>query len=323
MNSLVTGGAGFVGNRLCAALAAAGWKVSAFGRRPPAIGAGPGVEFISGDIRDAEAVEKAVAGAEIVFHLAAALGASRLGAEGFLAVNAGGTRNVMEAARKSGIRRVVHFSSAGVLGHVRPGDVADEKYSLDPQDTYDKTKLAGERIVLEAAAKGLDVVVVRPGWVYGPGDRRTLKLIRSIARRRFLLAGKGRTLQTPVYIDDLVAGAILAAEKGRAGTIYNLAGGEVLTVRRMVETIAAATGTKIPRLGLPMGPTRAAAAVLGGLFGLAGREAPLNPSRLAFFLHPKALKIDKARAELGFEPKVDFAEGMARAVAWYHRAGWL
>jgi len=322
MNALVTGGLGFVGRRLCAALAAKGWKVKAFDLQP-AGGVPADIDFVAGDIRDAEAVEKAMAGTEMIFHLAAALGASRIEAEGFMAVNAGGTRNVMEAARKNGVRRVVHFSSAGVLGHVRPGDVADEKYPLDPQDTYDKTKLAGERIALEAAAAGLDVVVIRPGWIYGPGDRRTIKLVRSIAKGRFLLPGKGDTLQSPTYIDDLVAGTILCAERGRAGEIYNVAGKDALPVRVMAETIAAALGKRLPRFRPPMGPTRAAGAVLGKLFGLVGKEAPLNPSRLAFFVHPKGLKIDKARAELGFEPKVDFAEGMARAVAWYRQAGWL
>ena len=92
---------------------------------------------------------------------------------------------------------------------------------------------------------------------------------------------------------------------------------------RMAETIAAAAGKKLPRLHLPMGPTRVAAAVLGKLFGLVGREAPLNPSRLAFFVHPKPLRIDKAAAELGFAPKTPFSDGMAQAIAWYRANGWI
>jgi len=322
MNAFVTGGTGFVGNHLCAALAASGWTVKALGRRlrnnPP-----PGVEFVSGDIRDAALLDRASAGADVVFHLASALGASRIGAAEFMAVNAGGTRAVLAAARENGVRRVVHFSSAGVLGHVRPGETADEKYPLDPRNVYDRTKLAGERAALEAASAGQDVVVIRPGWIYGPGDRRTFKLIRSIAGGRFLLPGRGETLQSPAYIDDLVAGTLLCAGRGRAGEIYNIAGNQAMPVRKMVETIAAALGKSLPRFHPPMGLTRAAGAVLGILFGFAGKEAPLNPSRLAFFVHPKGLNIEKARTELGFEPAVGFAEGMARAVDWYRRAGWL
>ncbi len=322
MKAFVTGASGFVGKRLSETLAARGWKVKAFDIRKPESPAA-GIEFIAGDIRDEAAVGEAMRGAEVVFHLAAALGASRLGLEGFRAVNVGGTNAVLSAARKTGIRRVVHFSSAGVLGHVRPEEVADERYPLDPRDHYDLTKLEGEQAALAAAGFGLDVVVIRPGWVYGPGDRRTFKLIQAIARGRYIQAGKGRTLQTPVFVDDLVSGTLLAAEKGNAGEIYHLAGGEVLTVRQIAETIAAAAGKKLPRLHLPMGPTRVAAAILGKLFGLVGQEAPLNPSRLAFFVHPKPLRIDKAKAELGFFPKVKFAEGMVQAITWYRANGWI
>jgi len=96
-----------------------------------------------------------------------------------------------------------------------------------------------------------------------------------------------------------------------------------MTVRRMAETIAAAAGVRLPRFHLPMGPTRVAAWLMGRTFGLIGREAPLNPSRLAFFVHPKPLDISKARAELGFLPKVNFSEGMARTIAAYRSAGWI
>lgn len=322
MNAFVTGASGFVGRNLVEALTASGYKVAAFDLRKPENGAA-GVAFFAGDIRDEAAVASAMAGAGVVFHLAAALGASRLGLEGFRAVNVGGTKAVASAARKNGVRRVVHFSSAGVLGHVKPGEVADERYALDPRDLYDLTKLEGEQAALEAAAAGLDVVVIRPGWVYGPGDRRTFKLIRAIAKGRYIQAGKGRTLQTPVFIDDLVSGTILAAERGRAGEIFNLAGDEVLTVRQIAETIAKSAGKTLPRFHLPLGPTRVAAAVFGKLFGLIGREAPLNPSRLAFFVHPKPLKIEKAKTELGYAPAVNFAEGMDRAVAWYRSMGWI
>jgi dihydroflavonol-4-reductase len=206
---------------------------------------------------------------------------------------------------------------------VKENTPAAEDHALDPRDAYDRTKLAGERAALEIAGQGLDVVVIRPGWAYGPGDRRTFKLIRSIARGHFLLVGRGAALQTPVYVDDLVCGTLLAAEKGRAGEIYNLAGGEALTVRAMAETIAAACGRKFPRWRVPMGPTRLAAAMMGGAFSLIGKEAPLNPSRLAFFLHPKPLAIAKARADLGYAPETEFAAGMAATVDWGRRTGWI
>ncbi len=322
MIAFVTGASGFVGSRLVDRLLEAGWTVRAFdlGRSGAER---PGLEFVEGDVRDAALVGRSVRGADAVFHLAAALGASRLGEAGFRAINEGGTRNVLAAAREHGVKRAVHFSSAGVLGHVEENAPAGEDHALDPRDAYDRTKLAGERAALEIAARGFDVVVIRPGWVYGPGDRRTFKLIRSIAGGRFILVGRGAAVQTPVYVDDLVRGTVLAAEKGRAGEIYNLAGGEALTVRAMAETIAAACGRRLPRLRIPMGPTRLAGAMMGGAFGLIGKEAPLNPSRLAFFLHPKPLAIAKARTDLGYAPETEFAAGMALTVAWGRRAGWI
>jgi dihydroflavonol-4-reductase len=322
MRAFVTGASGFVGSKLVDRLLDSGWAVRGFdlGRRSPDR---PGLEFVEGDVRDASLVNRSIRDADLVFHLAAALGASRLGEAAFMAVNEGGTRNVLEAALRHRVKRAVHFSSAGVLGHVEENEPADEGHPLDPRDAYDRTKLAGERAALEIAGRGLAVVVVRPGWAYGPGDRRTFKLIRSVARGRFVLVGKGAAKQTPVYVDDLVRGTILAAEKGRGGEIYNLAGNEVLTVRAMIETIAAACGTKIPRLRIPMGPARLAAGVLGSAFGLIGKEAPLNPSRLVFFLHPKPLAIAKARAELGFAPEMGFAEGLALTAAWGRANGWI
>lgn len=322
MRILVTGAAGFVGSRLVEALLARGDEVLAFDLGPGGRER-PGLRVVRGDIRNETLVAESARGVDVVFHLAAALGAARLDEEGFLAVNAGGTRTVLDAAARSGIRRVVHFSSAGVLGHVAENEPADESHPVDPRDAYDRTKLAGERIALERAERGMDVVVIRPGWVYGPGDRRAFKLVRAIARGRFVLVGRGMAKQTPVYVDDLVRGTLLAADKGRRGEIYHLAGPEILTVKDVVGTIAAACGRRLPRIHAPLAPTRALAWALGKAFGLFGREAPLNPSRLAFFLHPKPLDIDKARRELGFEPKTGLADGMAATVAWAKASGRL
>ncbi|MDD8025197.1 MAG: NAD-dependent epimerase/dehydratase family protein [Acidobacteriota bacterium] len=322
MRALVTGAGGFVGSRLTGRLLAEGWAVRGWDLGPePA--ARSGFEYIRGDIRDAGLSARAVERVDVVFHLAAALGASRLGEDEFLAINAGGTRNVLEAARRAGVKRAVHFSSAGVLGHVAENEPAGEDHSLDPRDAYDRSKLAGERAALEIGGSELDVVVIRPGWVYGPGDRRSFKLIRSIAAGRFLIMGRGAAKQAPIFVDDLVEGTILCAAKGRRGEIYHLAGPEILTVADMAREIAAACGKKLPRLRVPTGPTRAAAWAMGQAFGLAGREAPLNPSRLAFFLHPKPLRIDKARADLGYAPKIGFRDGITRTVAWCRQNGWL
>lgn len=324
MRAFVTGAAGFVGSRLAARLAKDGAYVRALVHKsalPPELGTK--VEEVRADLLDRTALGEAMRGIEIVFHLASALGSSQIAAEEFSAVNAGGTEAMLAAARDAGVKRVVHFSSAGVLGHIRDGIPAPESRPPAPLDVYGRTKLAGEEIAVAAARRGQDVVIIRPGWVYGPGDRRTLKLIRAIARRRFVLVGSGKLRQTPVHVDDLVSGTLLCAAKGRPGEIYNLTGSEVLTVRVMAEAIAAAAGVEIPGFALPLGPARAAAWALAALFKPFGKEAPLNPSRLAFFVDSKPLDIAKAVHELGYAPALDFKTGIAAAVEWYRATGWL
>lgn len=322
MRAFVTGASGFVGRHLARHLLQSGWQVRALVHRQKILGL-DGMETVEGHIRNLPLLTDALAETDILFHLASALGAAQIRRGQFRAVNAEGTRTVLEAARRTGVRKVVHFSSAGVLGHVKELAAAGEDYPPCPKDIYDRTKLEGEEIALDFARKGMNIVVVRPGWVYGPEDKRTFKLIRAIAKGRFVLVSKGKTLQTPVFIQDLLQGALLAADKGRTGEIYHLAGPELLTVRIMVETIAAVSGKKIPRFHPPLFPVLATAWVMGKAFSFFRKEAPLNPSRLSFFVHPKPLSIEKAVRQLGYTPRTNFQKGMALTVTWYKEAGWL
>ena len=324
MKALITGAAGFIGQHLVRELDRRGWDLRILIHRR-SLDDPPGLELVRGDITDPSSLEDIMSGVDVVFHLAAALGASRLGLEGFARVNAQGTENMLEAAQKAGVGTFVHFSSAGVLGHVTSDAAASEDHPCRPRDFYDRTKLEGERLALQRGESGQRVVIVRPGWVYGPGDRRTFKLIRAIAGKNFVLVTRGQTLQTPVYIEDLIQGVLLAADKGTPGGLYHLAGPELLTVREIVDTIAAAagTGTGVPRWTLPLFPVKVAAWKLEMLYRLFGKEAPLTRGKLAFFIHPKPLASDRARRELGYAPSTDLATGMAAAVAWYRAQGWL
>lgn len=322
MRAFITGASGFIGSSLVRRLAADGWKVRALDLAAP-LSSAPGIEFVRGDIRDPGPWKKGLAGTDVLFHLAAALGASSLSGEAFLEINAGGTESVLGAAREAGVIRTICVSSAGVIGAVEPGVIADEGTPPNPRNSYDRSKLEAERIALGFAGRGMEVVVARPGWAYGPGDRRTFKVIKAVHDGRFALVAPDRGRQTPVFVDDLVGGLLLAAANGRRGEIYHLTGDEVLTVRRMASIIAEACGVPAPRLRLPVLPARLAAWGLEKAFEPFGKEAPLNRSRLAFFLDPKALSNAKARRDLGFRPAVDFRTGAARAVAWYREQGWL
>lgn len=322
MRAFVTGASGFIGSHLVESLIETGWSVRALVHES-SLRRSNGIETVLGDIRDPGPWKDTLRGTDVLFHLAAALGFSRLSKDGFLDVNTRGTKALFRAAKDAGVRKTVHVSSAGVIGSVKKDLVATEDYAPNPRNTYDLTKLEAERTALRFAGEGMDLVVVRPGWAYGPGDRRTFKLVEAVNRGRFALVAADSGRQTPIYINDLIRGLRLAAEKGRAGEIYHLTGNEVLTVREMASAIAEACGARIPKFALPKWSAIAAAWVLEKAFAPFGKEAPLNRSRLSFFIHPKALSNEKARKELGFEPAVDFRTGTRKAVAWYREQGWL
>jgi nucleoside-diphosphate-sugar epimerase len=325
---LVTGGTGFIGRHLCRRLAAEGCRprlrVRVLCREPAALGDLAGVvEAAPGDVTRPETLAAALAGADTVYHLASALGATPFGPQGFEAVNAGGTRNVLQAAQAAGVRRVVHCSSVGVLGSVA-GPPAHEDAPLKPEDDYERTKAQGELIARKSAAAGLPVVIVRPGWAYGPGDRRTFKLVRAIARRRFFFVGDGATRTHPVYIDDLVEGlaACRTAELPR-GEVITLAGDEIVSIEELCRAIAGALGVPLTRLHVPREPLRTLAWGLEAAFKLAGREAPLTRAKVDFFLKHRAYDTANAKRLLGFAPRTDLAAGLAKAIAWYRENGWL
>jgi len=321
---LVTGGTGFIGRHLCRRLLAEGCRVRVLCRS----GSGPGdlegeVEAAAGDVTDPASLPAALAGADTVFHLASALGATPFGPQGFHAVNAEGTRNVLDAARAAGTRRVVHCSSVGVLGHVQ-GPPAAEDSPLHPEDDYERSKARGEQIARGEAAAGLPVVIVRPAWAYGPGDRRTFKLIRAIAKRRFFFVGDGTTREHPVFIDDLAAGiARCRSAELEPGEVITIAGDEIVTIEDLCGRIARALGVPPSRLHVPREPLRTAAGLLEALFKAAGREAPLTRSKVDFFLKHRAYDTMKAKRLLGFAPRVPLDEGLPRTIAWYRAQGWL
>jgi nucleoside-diphosphate-sugar epimerase len=322
VRAFITGASGFIGTHLVNELLRRGWEVRVILHKR-GLSSSKQIEAVTGDLADLPGLTASLKDTDVLFHLASALGSSLIPEKEFQTVNAAGTESVLKAAAGSGVKTVIHFSSAGVLGHIPENRPADESYPANPLDAYDRSKLEGERIALGYGRRGLDVRVIRPGWVYGPGDKRTLKLIRAVVRRRILMVSSGLALQSPVFIDDLVEGTFACLERGRAAEVYHLAGPEVLSIKAMIATIARAAGRRPPRLRLPVGLAKAAAWGLDKVFRPFKKEAPLTPSRLAFFLRAKPLDIGKAVRELGYAPRTSFEEGMKATLAWYRENGWL
>jgi nucleoside-diphosphate-sugar epimerase len=283
-----------------------------------------GIDLIEGDLRDGSALTRAVAGVEHVYNVAALYRQAGLKNDVYRSVNALAVRDVIEAAARAGVRRVLHCSTVGVHGDVE-NPPADEDAPLKPGDIYQETKLEGERLAREAAARvGIEVTIVRPTGIYGPGDRRLLKLFRGVVRGRFPILGSGNIYYHLTYIDDVVEGFRLCAEQpAAAGRTYIIAGGEVTTLNELVSLIADVAGVKSPALHLPVWPVWMAGAACEALCAPFGIEPPLYRRRVDFYTKSRAFDISRARREVGYNPRVGLREGIARTLEWYRQHGWI
>jgi len=284
-----------------------------------------GVEVLQGDIRDPLIIQRSVEGRALVFHLAAVFRRAGVPDSLYREVHVDATRHLIEASGSAGVRRVVHCSTVGVHGDVSSKGPADEDAPMAPGDVYQQTKLEGEAAARETAARtGVALTVVRPGPIYGPADRRLLKLIGGVARRRFLLLGSGNPHFQMVYVDDLVEGLRLAAETPEAaGRTYILTGEEAPTLRELVEQIAAIARVPAPRVRLPVWPFWLAGALCEAICVPLGLEPPIYRRRVKFFTNNRWFDISRARAELGFAPRIPLREGLRRTLDSYRDLGWV
>jgi nucleoside-diphosphate-sugar epimerase len=279
---------------------------------------------VEGDLKDAFALSQLVEGSDAVLHVAAVYRTAGHPDGYYHEVNVAGTERLLEAAARAGVRRFVHTSTVGVHGHVGTPP-ADETAPFAPGDVYQDTKAAAEILALDFGRKrGLPVAVVRPGAIYGPGETRLLKLFRAIARGRYAVVGSGEPFYHPVYVDDLVAGFLLALEREEAvGQAFIVAGPRYVSQNELAQTIARHTGGRVLPFHVPAWPLQAAGSLCEALCVPLGIEPPLHRRRVDFWVKSRAFSIEKARRLLGYAPSVDLDEGIARTVAAYRQAGWL
>ena len=323
----ITGGTGFIGSRLALSCLERGVAVSVLGQEnTPAESANlslireAGARVSVASVTDPDAVAAFVSGADTVVHLAAAQHEMSISDRRFHEVNVGGTRHVLDASAGAGVRRVVYGSTIGVYG-VTDGPV-DETSDCRPHNIYGRTKLEAERLALETTS--LETVAVRIPEIYGPGDRRLLKLFRALAAGRFVRIGSGRNVHDVLFVGDLVEALLTAAtHPDAAGEVFQLGGPSPVTTDEMIDAVAEAVGTDPPRRRVPLWPLLAAGTVLELTLRPLGIQPPLHRRRLDFFRNSFELRTDRVRSVLGFEPAVSFAEGARATAEWYRAEGMI
>ena len=330
MKVLVTGATGFTGGHLAQHLAARGDEVKALvrPRSRAKFDASPlparGIAAVEGDLGEPAALRRATEGVDVVYHIAATYREAGQPDAAYRAINVDGTRHVLEAARAAGARRVVHCSTGGVHGHIA-NPPATEDAPFNPGDVYQDTKLEAEQAAREfGTTAGFDVVVARPIGIYGPGDRRFLRMFRGLARGNFPMIGSGKPYYHLTYIDDLVEGFRLCGTvPAAAGRTYILAGPRYTTLEQLVKLVANELKVEPPKFHWPVWPFWTAGLLCEMACVPLRIEPPIFRRRVDFYTKSRAFDTTRARTELGFVPRVDLEEGIKRTADWYRREGLL
>jgi len=327
MKILVTGGTGFTGSALVLRLLGLGHSVRSLDYQKGVFFndiKNAGGELVTGSITDADLVNKCTEGVEFVFHLAASFRELNVSTEHYFNANVNGTRNVMSAAREKKVKKVVYCSTQGVHGHIKnpPGD---ENSPILPEDYYQQTKYEGELVAQEFIREGMNVTIIRPTAIYGPGDPGRFLMIYQRANKGFFpMFGKGDTFYHPVYIDNLVDAFLIVMdpEKGR-GETYIIADEEYVTIKDLVRRVGQALGVDVKIQHFPILPLIVAGHVCEKVCKPFGITPPIFPRRVDWYRQVRAFRIDKAKQDLGYRPRIGLDEGLKMTADWYRREGLL
>jgi nucleoside-diphosphate-sugar epimerase len=324
---LVTGATGFTGSLLTRKLANAGAVVHAIARPSSSTAAldGLGVRWFRGEVFDPAVVAESMRGVSYVFHLAAAYREAKADEAANRNVHVESTRLLARTASTlPGFRRFVHVSTVGVHGHIEHPP-ANEDSAFRPGDVYQQTKAEAELWLRDfGRLAGLPFTVIRPAAIYGPGDRRLLKVFRMAAWPVFPILGSGRSLYHLVHVDDLTSAMLLAATRqAAAGQVFICGSSEPITLEQIARTIAGELG-RTPRIvRIPAGPFFLLADACEAICRPLGLEPPLYRRRVAFYTKDRAFDVRKMRDVLGYTCRYSNEVGLAETARWYVQNGWL
>jgi nucleoside-diphosphate-sugar epimerase len=326
MKTLVTGATGLLGSHVIELLLERGERPRALVQPGEATDrfAETAVDVRSGDVRDNAALEAAVEGMDCVLHCAARTGPWGDEDE-YNSTNVRGLETLVHVASAAGVRRVVHVSSITVHGNDVRG-AADETAPLRAEpNPYSRSKVAGERLLQRLITNdGAPVTIVRPGWIYGPGDVASFARFATMVRDgRMILIGSGKNHLPLIYVTDVARGVLQAAEADCAeGRSYLLVNDEIVTQRDYLGAIARELGAAMPMWRMPyrLGVTLGAGLEIGSRMARRRQPPPLMRYGIQLLGGENRFSIERARRELGFSPQIPLAEGVRRSVEWYRAA---
>ena len=322
----VTGATGFLGSHITERLIQDGYEVAILARDANKAQAFEGrvSKIVIGDISDSEKISELVAGCDVVFHTVSNFRTASGPPESYHKINVLGTQVVVDAAMVAGVKRFVHCATIGVHGNVRTTP-ANEQSPYAPGDLYQKTKLQAQQYVESVIGKSdMEVVIVRPCSMYGPGDMRMLKMFKMLSKKTFLMIGPCTENFHAVYIDDIVDGFILAMlTPNISGETFLIGGEKYLPLKDYIKVVADAVSAPMPWLKFPYWLFYYAAVVVEAICVPLRIEPPLHRRRVRFYKNNRAFNIQKAKETLGYSPKVSLEEGMKKTVIWYKENGYL
>jgi dihydroflavonol-4-reductase len=325
---LVTGATGYTGAVLTKKLVASGARVRAIARHSSDLSQFEGlpIEWVRGDVFDKEVIAKAVPGVQYLFHVAAAYRETKISDDTYRRVHIDSTKLLaQELLGSPTLKRFVHVSTVGVHGHIDTPP-ADEEYRFSPGDIYQQTKAEAELWIREFASQhSFPVTVIRPAAIFGPGDKRLLKIFKMATKPLFPLLGHGQGLYHLIHVDDLTDIFIRAASHPAAvGQVFIAGNPAASRVEDIARSIASELGNSRLRIvRLPAWPLFLAADVCEGICKPLGIEPPLYRRRVAFFTKDRSFTTKKLSELLGFVHSVSPERGLRETARWYRDNGWL
>ena len=326
MTTLVTGAAGFLGSHVTRQLVARGEEVRVLMRASSsnrAISDLP-LEYVTGDLRDASSLERAMKSVQRVFHVAADYRLWAKRSQDIYDSNVGGTKNLLAAAKAAGVSQLIYTSTVATIAVDRPelpNEFTDSKLE-EMIGHYKRSKWMAEQEALKAAKEGLPVIVAMPTTPVGPWDWKptpTGKIILDFLNGK--MPGYVETGLNFVGVEVCAAGHLLVAERGKVGERY-LLGAENLTLKEMLDTLAKITGLPAPGMKIPHGVALGVAYVESTLSRLVGREPQIPVEGVKIARHKMFVDCSRAQKELGFQPG-PVAAALERAVRWYQTNGYV